>query len=225
MVTFTYNMFFNFSTQLLDTLYSLSYIYYYDFLYVMSFLIVFWNILLNKTFRAKFIYFFLVLLLIASWGFYYSFDGIIMLFIIAELLIILLFLLLYLTITFELTQTIKNAKVFWLYSFLGLLVYFNPVYYKTFINLLTYVNVYQQFFDVISADFFIFFYFFFLTFPHITILVAILLGLFSIFFIFFYFTLKFSQQITKTKQLNYLFIRKQQLLHQANYNTNLTTFQ
>ena len=225
MVTFTYNIFFDTLTTILYSLYSFTYIYYYDIIYSSLFLVTFWNIVINKTFRAKFIYFFLVLGLVGSWGFYYSFDGMIMLFIIAELLIILLFLLLYLTITFELAQTVKTSKLFILFYLFGVLIYFAPLYSNEFISLITYVNVYQQLSDIISGDFFIFFYFFFLIFPQITIFIALLLGLFSVFFIFFYFTLKYSQQNLKIKQLNYLFIRKQQLIHQANYKVVLTHFQ
>lgn len=148
-----------------------------------------------------------------------------MLFIIAELLIILLFLLLYLTITFELTQSIKTFKFFFIFYLVGICLYFSPIYFCEFNTFINYINVYQQVSDIISGDFFIFFYFFFLIFPQVTILIAILLGLFSIFFIFFYFTLKYSQQTLKIRQLNYLFIRKQQLIHQANYKVILTNFQ
>lgn len=87
------------------------------------------------------------------------------------------------------------------------------------------INIYEQVLEIISADFFIFFYFFFIIFPHITYIIAILLGLFSIFFIFFYFILKYNQQVKKIHNLNFLFIRKQQLLHQANYKVQLINFQ
>ena len=157
MVTFTYNIFFDTLTTVLYTLYSFTYIYYYDIIYSSLFLIIFWNLIINKTFRAKFLYFFLVLGLVGGWGFYYSFDGLIMLFIIAELLIILLFLLLYLTITFELTQTLKTTKLFYIYYLLGIIIFFLPLYFTEFTALISYINIYQQLTDIISGDFFIFF--------------------------------------------------------------------
>lgn len=132
---------------------------------------------------------------------------------------------LYLTITFELSSNIKTNGLFFLFSLIGITIYFLEVSTNSSMFFINYVSTYQQMFDIISADFFIFFYFFFLIFPEITILLGLLLGLFSIFFIFFYFTLKFKQQQTNFKKLNYMFIRKQQLIHQSNYNVVLTNFQ
>lgn len=150
-----------------------------------------------------------------------------MLLIIAELLILLLFLLMYVTINFELTN-INITKIFcYIFIINTFLLYFFIFYLNNLKNIffMLHINIYEQVLEIISADFFIFFYFFFIIFPHITYIIAILLGLFSIFFIFFYFILKYNQQVKKIHNLNFLFIRKQQLLHQANYKVQLINFQ
>ena len=87
------------------------------------------------------------------------------------------------------------------------------------------LNIYEQILEIVTADFFIFFYFFFIIFPEITYLVALLLGFFSIFFIFLYFVLKYKQQNSNYKTLNYIFIRKQQLIRQANFKGQIINFQ
>lgn len=92
-------------------------------------------------------------------------------------------------------------------------------------NFYCFINIYQQIYEIISGDFFLFYFFFFLIFPQINFFIGLLLGLFSFFFIFFYFTLKFFQQTVKFKQKNFLFLRKQQLLHQANYKSIVVNFQ
>lgn len=230
MILFTYDFFdaidiLLFSKLILEVFSIFCFINYTDFFYLVFFLLTFWSLTINKTFREKFLYFFVCLVLVSSWGFFYSFDGIIILFLIAELLIVLLFLLLYLTLNFELIQTYYSKPYFIIYFFFGLIFYFLPLQTNFFVTFFQYINVYHQVFEIISGDFFLFFFFFFIIFPYFTILIGILLGFFSVFFILFYFNLKLYQQQQKNKNKNYLFLRKQQLLHQANYQSIIVNFQ
>ena len=230
MIEFTY---YNIKEILLDNIltyfYVLNYIYIYETIFILVFSIIIWSLLINKAFKAKFIYFLFLLLCIGSWGVFYSYDGIIMLLIIAELLIILLFLLMYLTLNFELQNSTFNKTSF--YSFVScifVIYFFTYGFYDIYSDTIYYINtinIYEQTLEIISADFFIFFYFFFLIFPEVTYIVALLLGFFSIFFIFLFFILKYKQQSIKLKSIYYIFIRKQQLTHQIIYNTQINNFQ
>ena len=213
------------SINITNTLYHFTYFYYGDLLFIITLLLVMWGLIINKTFRVKFTYFIALLLLVVGWGIFYSFDGIMLMFIVAEFLIILLFLLMYVTLTFELEQAVKTFTFFKFYFVTGVLIYCTNFLTYNITTFIFFTGVYQQIFDIISVDFFLFFYFFFLMSPQIVIFITLLLGLFSIFFILFYFTLKFEQQNINLYTRNFSILRKQQLIHQANYKTPIVNFQ
>lgn len=143
---------------------------------------------------------------------------------ITEFLVVLLFLLLSLTFSFYSKQKFVNIVYFYLFTTSTFSIYlvFSP---KTFsIFKFSHLYIYALTQDIIANDLFFFFQYFFVDF-HVSIYyLAIILSLFSIFFICFYFLLKQKQQETKVKFLTFQILRKQHLLKQSIFRTQLRFF-
>lgn len=188
------------------------------------FLYCVWSLITTNSFRHKFIYFYLLLLLVSVWGFYYSIEGLVFLLLLGELLIILLFILFYLTIQFYTIPKQKNFKIifYWLCIVFLLSFYFFDSNFNIFLNYkFTYVNIGK----IVSDDFFIFFYFLFFDFTWVVYFLGVILTLFSIFFIFFFLSCKSINYCKVIDNNKLYFLRKQNFTHQSNKKTTYTTFQ
>lgn len=191
-----------------------------------SFYLVIFILLLSFFFlfvdlRKKFFLFILVVIFYSVWGFLLDLDGIMLVFLTAELTIFLLFLMTYLQLYSNyifITQTISNKL---LISILGLcLLSYNPLAVSYL-----YTSFYKSLAHIVSSDFYILYYFLFEKFPILVIILTLIISFFSLFFIIMYFSLKLVK-VTETKQIKGLhFLRKQVLVKQTNFITKVYTFQ
>lgn len=172
--------------------------------------------------RYKFIFFLLLLLFFAIWGFLYNLDGMMLILLITELTVFLLFLMTYTQLYHNYTFVSKKSYNFmYVGIFLLLLVWL----IETPHSCLFYISYYNSLSTVVAADFFIIYYLLFDKLPLITTFLVLIIGLFSLFFILIYFNLKIIKaQHTKTLS-SYHFLRKQNLVKQTNFKSNLYTFQ
>lgn len=190
-----------------------------------SFIFSILQLVCTQSIRLKFLYFFWFLLTASYWGFYFSFDGLILVLLLIELTLLFVFLLIFNSLSFAPINKLLNKKKYYtLYISLNvifLIIINNNITLYT-INYYDYIAFKSY---IISSDFFIFFYFFYILYPVVVLFLAFLLGLFSIFFIFIFFSLK-VKNLSRINNLKLLFIlRKQNLIHQAAYNPYLKIFQ
>ena len=173
--------------------------------------------LIEVNIRKKFFFFLLLFFFFLSLGLYYNLDGIIFLFVISEFSVLLIFITMFSQLYSYSKKNIKNSSYFIFF----ILLILNYKFYDT--NLISYDNFYS-FYNIQLNDFYYFYNYFFEKQILVTILIIFIITFYSIFFILLYFNLKKKQNIEqkKTKQLNIL--RKQNILHQSNYNTKIRNF-
>lgn len=193
----------------------------FNFSYLLMFLLLIF--ILNKFFietntRLKFFIFVLIFFLFSSLGLYFNLDGIILMFMISELSIILIFITMYSQIySINVKKEIKNLNFFFF-----LILILNINYYS--IGLLKHSS-YYSYFNILINDFYYIYNFFFEKQIIITIITIIIITLYSIFFILLYFNIKNISNNELLKINSILFLRKQNLIHQTNYNTKIRLFQ
>lgn len=188
------------------------------FLLLLVILIHIINLFLIETnIRNKFFLFLVLFFYFFCLGLYYSLDGIVFLFVISELSVLLIFITMFSQLYSYSSKTTKSLSNI----FFVLLLIFNIIYYDT--KILSYENFYS-FYNIQVNDFYYFYNYFFEKQILVTILIIFIITFYSIFFIVLYFNLKKRQNTeqTKFKQLNIL--RKQNILHQSNYNTKTRIF-
>ncbi len=168
--------------------------------------------------RRKFFLFVVVLFTFVIIGLYYNLDGIILMFLISELSVILIFITLYSQVYAYNKKNIKNFNNF----FFFIIIIFNFQFYD--IKLLNYNN-YYSYFNINVNDFYYLYNFFFEKHLLATTIIIFLLTIYSIFFILLYFNFKKIQNKDDEKKKSLTLLRKQNLIHQGNYNTKIRIFQ
>lgn len=174
--------------------------------------------IISTDIRKKFFLFIILLFSTVSIALYYNLDGIIMMFLVSELSIILIFITMFSQLY---GYNKKNTKFSTLFIF-SIIFILNIEYYDT--KILNYNNFYS--FSAINInDFYYIYNFFFEKQISVTIFIIFILTLYSIFFILLYFNFKKFQNSESSKVSNLILLRKQNLLHQSNYNTKIRIFQ
>lgn len=173
------------------------------------------------SFRVKLVLFIFITVLFSIWGFLHNLDGMMLILLTAEFTIFLFFLMTY-------TQLYSNFSFLdsssWNITFISLLVIY-PLTYQTVQISTVSINYYQSLYHTVSSDFFIIYYLLFDVIPIVTILLTLIIGLFSLFFIILYFNLKLIKQNNSVKLKQIFFLRKQVLIKQTNYKSSIYTFQ
>ena len=196
-----------------------------DFLIFLGLLFNIWHLLSINVFRKKFIFFLFFLFFLSIWGFYYSWDGWTCLLLLTELLVILLFLLVWLTFKFSsnASSIFTRFKIpFYVISIIMYVVFLQKDYSQF---QYTYFITYWFNYNILSSDFHVMFKFFFLDYPITVFYLTLILSLISIFFICFYLSLKKTQSNGEKKKKLIHILRKQQMVKQALFKSQLRTFQ
>ena len=201
--------------MILKNLFNLFNIFYIFLLLLLIYII---NIFLTTSkIRNKF---FLLLLLITSFGcigFYYYLDGLVMLFLISELSVILIFITMFSQIFSHNKENLKqNSLIFFL-----LLIVSNICFYSS--NILTYKNFYS-YYSININDFYYIYNCYFEKQIILTIFILFIITLYSIFFILLYFNLKKNLNIKNNFNKNIFLLKKQNIIHQANYVSKIKFF-
>ena len=168
--------------------------------------------------RNKFFLFLINYLILMSIGLYYNLDGLIMLFFVCELTIVLVFIILFSQIYTHYKETI-GRYTFYLYFIL--LILFNLNFYN--LNIINFKNFYS-YSNILVNDFYYIYNLYFEKQILLTIFSLFIITIYSIFFILLYYNLRFfSLKSIKIKKKIFL-LRKQNLIHQNNYNTKIRLF-
>jgi hypothetical protein len=186
-------------------------------------LLIFFCVVYNflwSTFRNKLIYFLLGILASSLWGFFYSLDGLVLILITTELTAILLLVMTYTRIltTITLHKSYKPKVLI----YLPLIVFFST---EPLALSYTFVSYYSLTSEITASDFFILYSILFTDFVQITLLLIIIISVFSIFFILLYFNLKLTKSESFSKNLQTFCLRKQVMQKQTKFNAKLNTFQ
>lgn len=174
--------------------------------------------IVSSDIRKKFFLFIILLFSTVAIALYYNLDGIVMMFLVSELSVILIFITMFSQLY---GYTKKSSKFSTLFVF-GVIFVLNLEYYNT--KVLNYNNFYS--YSAINInDFYYIYNFFFEKQITVSIFVIFILTIYSIFFILLYFNFKKFQNSESSKIKNLILLRKQNLLHQSNYNTKIRIFQ
>jgi len=189
--------------------------------YLMLFIVLFSFFLLFSDLRKKFAWFVCVIILYSIWGFMLDLDGIMLVFLSAEFTIFLLFLMTYLQLYGNYSYI--TAKVtYWPVVVFPIMSLFMVNNFNNFYFFSSYYKALQH---IVSSDFYILYYFLFEKIPVLTIMLTLIISFFSLFFIVMYFSLKLVKNNMHKKSKNLYFLRKQALLKQTVFSTQLYTFQ
>lgn len=176
------------------------------------------NFLIELNIRRKFVFFILNLFIIIGIGFYYNLDGIVLLFFMSELTVILIFITLYSQLySHNNTKEVNNKTAL----FLIIILLLNFQYYE--IKLISYSN-YYSFYNIVLNDFYYIYNCYFEKQILMTLFTIFIITLYSIFFILLFYSLKYKTQLEGSKKKYIILLRKQNILHQNNYNTNIRLF-
>lgn len=168
--------------------------------------------------RNKFFLFLINYLTLVSIGLYYNLDGLVMLFFVCELTIILVFIILFSQIY---THYRENKNRYISLFFFLLLILLNLNYYN--LNIINFKN-YYSYSNILTNDFYYIYNLYFEKQILLTIFSLFIITIYSIFFILLYYNLRFfSLKSSNIKKKIYL-LRKQNLIHQNNYNTKIRLF-
>lgn len=172
-------------------------------------------LIVTNNIQKKFFLFTLNIFLIMGLILFYDLDGIALVFFICELTIILVFIVLFSQIySYE-----KSKKS----SLLPLLPIFflNINFYN--LNIINYKNFYANS-NIILNDFIYFYNTFFEKHILLTILILVIITLYSVFFILTYFYIKLDSNVNQKKLKNTILLRKQNIIHQGNYSSKCRIF-
>lgn len=177
---------------------------------------------ITASLRHKFPFFLLLLFFFSIWGFLYNLDGMILILLITEFTVFLLFLMTYTQLYSNFQFTTKNSltSIYFLVFYICIIWKFNSHHF-----ILNYVSYYNDLTVVIAADFFILYFVLFDKLHLVVLFIILIIGLFSLFFILIYFNLKIIKYQHHTKLNTVYFLRKQSLVKQTNFKSNLFTFQ
>lgn len=196
----------------------------FDLFLAIILLVPFWGVIRSGSFRSKVKYFFLVLVSFSIWGFYMSYDGCVLIFLLSEFFILLMFLILYLSNATLFTIHRVLPINFSIFLFVGLCFFllFSPISRSGYSGV--WFNYLESALDVVSSDFFIFFQFFIVDNCLLTAYCALILSFFIIFFIAFYFQLKKIQQNLDKAPRGFEILRKQNMMKQARHKAQVRVF-
>jgi hypothetical protein len=183
-----------------------------------TFLYIINKFFIETNIRKKFFLFLIIFFIFMCIGFYYNLDGIVMLFVISELSVLLIFITMFSQLYSFNTKTTKISSIL----IFILLICLNYSYYD--VTLLNFHNFYS-YYNISLNDFYYIYNFYFEKQIFLTIFIMFIITLYSIFFIILYFNIKKKQNIEQTKLKQISILRKQNILHQSNYFTNIRTFQ
>jgi hypothetical protein len=189
-----------------------------NIIFIVIFIFLINKFLVTSNIREKFFLFICLFLIMISIGLYYNLDGIIMLFMISELSVLLIFI----TMFSQLYSFDKKKKKISTIIILIIILTINFEFYST--NLISYSNFYSNF-NININDFYYMYNSYFEKQILITILTTFILTFYSIFFILLYFNFKKIQNFEVKKINKIILLRKQNLIHQSNYNSNIRLFQ
>lgn len=182
------------------------------YLYIIS------KFLVTSNIRNKFFLFIINCFIVVGLGLYYSLDGLVMLFFVCELTIILVFVILF----SQLYSYYKEEKKSYISSIIIISMFiFNLNFYS--LDVISFKNFYS-YSNIIVNDFYYIYNLYFEKQILLTILILFIITIYSIFFILLFYNLKmFSINSTVVKKKIFL-LRKQNLIHQNNYNTKIRVF-
>ena len=168
--------------------------------------------------RNKFFLFIVNFFILIGIGLYYNLDGLMMLFFVCELTIILVFIILF----SQLYTYYKETKASYIIVFFFLSVLFlNCSYYN--LSIVSFKNFYS-YSNILVNDFYYIYNLYFEKQILLTIFSLFIITIYSVFFILLYYNLRFfSLKSVKIKKKIFL-LRKQNLMHQNNYNTKIRLF-
>lgn len=186
--------------------------FYFVYLYIVNKFLVTLNI------RNKFFLFIVNYFILIGIGLYYSLDGLMMLFFVCELTIILVFVILFSQLYSYYKET--NSSYIVLFFSLSILL-LNCNYYN--LDIVSFKNFYS-YSNILVNDFYYIYNLYFEKQILLTIFSLFIITIYSIFFILLYYNLRFfSLKSVKIKKKIFL-LRKQNLVHQNNYNTKIRLF-
>ena len=181
------------------------------FIYIINYFFVTSNV------RNKFFLFLVNLLIFIGIGLFYNLDGLVMIFFISELTIILIFVILFSQIYSHYKQKYTNFK----FIFAILIVIMNCGYYE--VGITGYKNFYV-YSNIVLNDFYYIYNSYFEKQILLTVFTLLIITLYSIFFILLHYLLKQSLYSESKKRRGLFLLRKQNLIHQNNYNTKIRLF-
>jgi hypothetical protein len=191
-------------------------------LFSLSFFLIFFflinNFFIETNIRKKFFLFLIIFFSFVCIGLYYNLDGIILLFAISELSVLLIFI----TMFSQLYANNKKTTKLISFLFFYILIFLNYNYFD--VKVLSY-NSFYSYYNIDLNDFYYIYNFYFEKQILLTIIIVLIISLYSIFFILLYFNIKKKQNIEQTKVKQISLLRKQNILHQSNYNTTIRNFQ
>lgn len=186
--------------------------FYFIYIYIINKFLVTLNI------RNKFFLFIVNFFVLIGIGLYYNLDGLMMLFFVCELTIILVFVILFSQLYTYYKET-KSGYIA-LFFFISILL-LNCSYYN--LNIISFKNFYS-YSNILVNDFYYIYNLYFEKQILLTVFSLFIITIYSIFFILLYYNLRFfSLKSVKIKKKIFL-LRKQNLVHQNNYNTKIRLF-
>jgi hypothetical protein len=184
------------------------------------FIFIFVQFLITSKIREKFFLFILLFIIINIIGFYYSLDGMVMMFTVCELGVILIFIVTYSQI-YLYDKKIEKKNHYYAFIYLTIILS-NLTFYTT--KIVNFKNFYC-FYNINLNDFYYIYNCYFEKQLLSTIIISLILTLYSLFFIFLYFNFKKIQNLETNKKKKKNILRKQNIMHQANYKTTIRAFQ
>ena len=188
----------------------------YLFLFIL-FIFIINKFLFQTQIRIKFILLLILLILFSSISIFYNFDGLTMMFLVSELSVILIFIVMFSQLY---TFNYEKTKEFNLYLIL-LVIIFNINYYD--ISIISYKN-YYNYNQILINDFFYIYNLYFEKQILLTFITTIIITVYSIFFILLYYSLRGKLLSKNVLTKNLYLLRKQNIIHQSNYNTKIRFF-
>jgi len=167
--------------------------------------------------RKKFALLLILIMLICCIGFYYFLDGLVMMFLLTELTLVLIFIIMFSQIYTYNCQSLKYKNIF----FVIVVFFMNFSYYE--IKIINYKS-YYSYYNILLNDFYYIYNNFFEKEILLTIIITLAVTLYSVFFILFYFNLKSNLYKHKNFKKNLYLLRKQNIIHQSNYNSKINFF-
>ena len=170
--------------------------------------------------RDKLFFFIIICILISVWGFFFGLDGFFLIFLTTELTVFLILIMTYAYVYNHMSFYNKNQSPYIVVVFLLILV--TPINFYPNLDVL---DMYSSIYKVTSSDFFLLFVFLFKTNSLLTLIITLIIGLFSFFFILIYFSLKNMKETFYKKTASVVSLRKQSLSKQISFKSNLYMFQ
>jgi hypothetical protein len=185
----------------------------------------FWFTIVTTRFRQKLCFFLLFFLVLCLWGFWASFDGLILLMLLSELVVILIFLLNFLSGKWDFSSRtyFKGWFVCYWLSLGVVLICALPNFTSKQFTMYDFLYLYSL--DIIGSDLFLIFYLYFVQVSILTIFVGMFLSFVSIIFSLLFFSFRFYKVFNKNRLKHKIIIRRQHLMKQGRYKIQMRLFQ